>query len=92
MYAYTRNKIIEVELSHDRGASRLANAQCWCCCSVIVDLLSKMLRFSAGSRISMFEARGHRFHEDGTSAAALQSITEEQVAVCSVVSAIGIDV
>ena len=57
-----------------------------------VDLLSKMLRFSAGSRISMFEARGHRFHEDGTSAAALQSITEEQVAVCSVVSAIGIDV
>ena len=47
-----------------------------------VDLLSRMLRFSAGSRISMFDARGHKFHEekDGSAAASPQSVAEEQVA------------
>ena len=46
-----------------------------------IDLLSRMLRFSAGSRISMFEARGHKFHEDkdGAAAAPVYAITEEQV-------------
>ena len=53
-----------------------------------VDLLSKMLRFSASSRISMFDARGHRFHEDShvsagaasvAAAAQFSSVCEEQV-------------
>jgi len=38
-----------------------------------VDLLSKMLRFSAGSRISMFDARNHKFHEDSTSSSSLEA-------------------
>ena len=49
-----------------------------------VDLLSKMLRFSASSRISMFDARSHKFHDDSaasSAAAAAQgsSVCEEQV-------------
>jgi hypothetical protein len=49
-----------------------------------VDLLSKMLRFSASSRISMFDARCHKFHEDtgdatSGSAAQIPVISEEQV-------------
>jgi hypothetical protein len=52
-----------------------------------VDLLSKMLRFSASSRISMFDARSHKFHEDVSAGAAsavaaaaqVPSVCEEQV-------------
>jgi hypothetical protein len=47
-------------------------------------LLSKMLRFSAAARISMFDARGHKFHEDSNAAVAsaatqLPAVCEEQV-------------
>lgn len=49
-----------------------------------VDLLSKMLRFSAQARISMFDARGHKFHDDSTGVGAsaqaqLPGVCEEQV-------------
>lgn len=49
-----------------------------------VDLLSNMLRFSASSRISMFDARSHKFHDESaasSAAAAAQasSVCEEQV-------------
>jgi hypothetical protein len=50
-----------------------------------IDLLSKMLRFSAAARISMFDARSHKFHDDSTAAAAAASplqfpvISDEEV-------------
>ena len=47
-----------------------------------VDLLQKMLRFSASTRISMFDARSHKFHEDpkawgGAAAAQASGVGEE---------------
>jgi len=49
-----------------------------------VDFLSNMLRFSASSRISMFYARSHKFHDksaasSAAAAAQASSVCEEQV-------------